>query len=105
MVGKDHAQQRNVLLNFKLLAGRSHGLLGAVVGAELLLESLNTPCRIDKLLLAGKERVAIRANFSMDGLGGTAGFKRISATAVHHDLFVFRMYSFFHINSPNGTKG
>jgi hypothetical protein len=94
MVGKDHVQQRNVLLNSKLLSGLC--LLCAVVGAELLLEPLNTAGRIDKLLLAGKERVAIRANFSVDRLGGTACFKRISATAVHHDLFVFRMYSFFH---------
>ena len=102
MVGKDHAQQRNVLLNSKLLAGL--WLLGGVAGAELLLESLNASRRIDKLLFAGKERVAIRTNFSVDGLGGAARFKRISATAVHHDLLVFRMYSFFHINSPNRTK-
>ena len=95
MICKNHAQQRNDLSKNKLLAGL--GLLGGVAGAELLLESLDAAGRIDKLLLAGKERVAIRANFGMDRLCGAASLKCISAAAVHHHFFVFRMYSFFHL--------
>ena len=50
-----------------------------------LLEPLDAAGRIDQLLLAGEERMAIRANFNADQLAleGRARFKHVAAGAMH----------------------
>ena len=73
-----------------------HPQAEALLHAVSFLEPLNTPGRIDKLLLAGKERVTGRADFRRDlGLGGT-GQKRIAAQALDRYLRIFWVNAFFH---------
>ena len=67
-----------------------------VVLAVFLLESLYSPCRIDKFLLTGIERMACRADFRMNFLSCTGSLERIAATATNHYLIIFWMYLFFH---------
>ena len=64
--------------------------------AVLLLEPLDSSGGIDKLLLARIERVAHRTDFRVDFLGGTARLESVAATTMNHDLFILRMYVFFH---------
>jgi hypothetical protein len=73
-----------------------HPQAEALLHAVSFLEPLNTPGRIDKLLLTGKERVTGRADFRGDlGLGGT-GQKRIAAQALDRYLRIFWVNAFFH---------
>src|SRR5215471_1611171 len=61
------------------------GLLGPL---EPLLEALDATARVDELLLAGVERVALRADLDVQlGLGG-ACHERVATRAVHgrHDV-------------------
>ena len=67
-----------------------------VIFAVFLLKSLYSTGGIDIFLLAGIERMAHRANFSVDFFVGTAGLEGIAAAAMNHYLIVFWMYSFFH---------
>src|SRR6185369_16101646 len=62
-----------------------------------LAEALDAAGGINQLLLAGVERVALRADLGGDlGLGGTA-LELVSAQALHGDFVVFGMDAFFHI--------
>ncbi len=63
---------------------------------EFLLEAFYAACRIDELLLAGEERVAIRAYFDAKRFARDrrARFKLVStARAVNGDRVVIRMDS------------
>ncbi len=73
--------------------------------AVLLLEPFDSTSGIDKLLLAGIERMAHRADFRVNFFCGTAGLKRIPTTAFNLNDIVFGMYIFFHsLNSPFNGK-
>lgn len=87
-----------VILEGQLLPLVFFGSLGSfdVIFAVFLLESLYSAGRIDIFLLTRIERMAYRANFSVDFFVGTAGLESIAAAAMNHDLIVFWMYSFFH---------
>ncbi len=67
-----------------------------VIFAVLLLEPLYSACSIDVFLLARIERMAHRADFSVDFLSGTAGLKCVATTAVDQGLIIFWMYILFH---------
>ena len=64
---------------------------------ESLLELINTSACINKLLLAGEEGVALRANFDSDlaSLGGL-GNNGFAACASDYALFVLGLNSFLH---------
>ncbi len=68
------------------------------VGAssELVLELLDPTCGVNKLQLAGVERVANIANVHFQFLAGAAGDKAVPATARYRDLLVIRMNAIFH---------
>jgi hypothetical protein len=72
--------------------------------AKFPLESLDSACGINELLLARIERMAVGANFSVYLFSGRAGFKRVSATAANHYFFVFWMNTIFHFISPKVHK-
>ena len=63
---------------------------------ELLLELIHAAARIDKLLLAGEERMALRADINLDRI--LRGLGRILRTARTFDyrIFVFRMHTLLH---------
>jgi len=96
----DHVQQRKFLYETKLLAL----LFVEIARTELLLESLDSASRIDELLLARVERMAVRAYFSVDFLYSRARLKRVAAPAADDYLLVFWMNAFFHFISPNLDK-
>lgn len=69
---------------------------------ESLLELINTSACIDKLLLAGEEGVALRANldfdlFSLSGLSNNG----LAACALDNALYVFGLDSFLHFSVPH----
>src|ERR1700751_1634460 len=70
---------------------------GGFIGV-LLLEAFDAAGRVNQLLLAGKERVALRADFDADQLAfaGRAGLKSASAGAVDRDGMIIGVNSFFH---------
>src|SRR5215212_9426137 len=71
---------------------RLHGfLLG-----EALLETIDAAGRINKLLLAGEERMALRTELDAELLAGGAGRPRLAARAVDVDLLILRMNLWFH---------
>jgi len=72
-------------------------LLLVILHTVLTTESLNPTSRIDQLLLAREERVAVGAYFHLDGLVRGAG--RISGATGTSNLkiVVLRMYTGFHI--------
>jgi len=60
------------------------GFLGSVGLGKLAAEALHTACRVYQALLAGKERVANRADFHVYvALVGRTGLKIVSAGALH----------------------
>ena len=74
-------------------------LLGTL---KSLLELINTSACIDKLLLAGEEGVALRANldfelFSLSGLSNNG----LAACALDNALYVFGLDSFLHFSVPH----
>ena len=71
-----------------------------LVDAETLLEAVNTPTAIHKLLLACVERVTFRANLHADVLAGGSGVNRISARTCNDERRIFGMDAFFHGFSP-----
>ena len=77
----------------------SRGRLLAALGglrAELLREPLDAAFRVDQLLTAGEERVAVRADFQVQfGLGRTR-LPRRPARAARFDLEILRVDGFFH---------
>src|SRR5207244_1309210 len=63
-------------------------------------ETLHPPRRIHQLLLAGKERMAVRADFHRDiALMGRPGNKRVAARAMHAHFMVIGMNSCHHSRS------
>jgi len=64
----------------------------------LLLEPFHTTRRIDQLLLAGEEWMAVRANFHAyhGAFNRRARVKRVAAGAVHLHGVIIGMNSFFH---------
>ena len=65
--------------------------------SDSLLELIHTSAGVNKLLLTGKERMALGANFNFDlaALGGL-GFYGLAACTSDDALFVLRMDSLFH---------
>jgi hypothetical protein len=62
-----------------------------------LVKAVNASGRIDQLLLAGKERVAGRANFYVKFFAhGRTRLKAAAAGTCDRDLVVIRMYILFH---------
>jgi len=69
---------------------------------QTLLELINTSAGINKLLLTGKERMTLRANFNTDhaALGGTGG-NFFAASALDYGFGIVRMDSVFHFRHSN----
>jgi hypothetical protein len=82
---------------FLLLAsGDGGGLLEAVGSAELLAEPLDAAGGVYKLLLAGEERMARRADINIDLRLGAAGDKFISTGTFYMTGHIPGMDLFFH---------
>src|SRR5262245_41746707 len=67
---------------------------------ELLREAFYTAFRVDELLAAGEERVAVRADFEVELLLGRAGLPLVSAGATRLDVVVFRVDTWLHNFTP-----
>jgi hypothetical protein len=65
--------------------------------AESLVEPVNTSTGVNQLLLAGIERVALRADFNSDVLLGGTGRKDVATGAANRGLFVIGMDTFLHV--------
>ena len=61
-----------------------------------LLESVNTSAGINKLLLAGEERMALGADFYLDILLCGTGLYNVAASAGYGSLLIIRMDALFH---------
>ena len=66
-----------------------------------LVELIHAAAGIDKLLLAGVERVALGADFNRDVLPGGAGLDDVAAGAADLGAVIFRMDAFLHDDSPH----
>ena len=73
------------------------GLLVASRHAETLLELVDTTACIDKLLLAGEERMALRANFNAKITLGGSGLYDFAACTSDRAFLVFGMETLLHI--------
>ena len=73
------------------------GLLCVCRHAETLFELVDTTACIDKLLLAGKERMALRANFNAQITLGGSGLYDFAACTGNRAFLVFGMNTLFHI--------
>lgn len=75
---------------------RGCGFCGGV--GVLLRETFDAACRIDQLLFAGEERVAIRADFDAQHVtfDGRARGKRVAAGAVYGYLMIVGVNTGFH---------
>ena len=62
-----------------------------------LVETINTSTGVDQLLLAGVERVALRADLDTDVLLGGTGRENVATSAANRSLFVIRMDTFSHV--------
>ena len=88
-----------------------HFLLGcffrflAIGPIVLLLELLNPASGIDKLHLAGEERMAGRANFDGDIFPRAARDELVAAAAGDGGFLVIGMNAFFHGLSSDGAAG
>lgn len=69
--------------------------------SDSLLELINASAGVNKLLLTGKEGVALGANINLQlaALRGL-GFNNFAASASDLANFVIRMDSFFHVHVP-----
>ena len=65
--------------------------------AKSLVETVNTSTGVNQLLLAGIERVALRADFNADLLLGGAGREDVATGAANRSLFVLGMDTFSHV--------
>jgi hypothetical protein len=66
---------------------------------KFFLESFNASCRIDKFLLAGKERMTVRTNFDAERFAGgrrTCFEFRIATGAMDGYCVIAGMNTFFH---------
>ena len=68
--------------------------------AVTLFESFNPSGSVNKLLLAGKERMALGANFHLQLLLGGTSLKRLTAYATDDCLAILGMDFLFHAVSP-----
>src|SRR5882672_2996872 len=75
--------------------GDGVGLLGGLA-LPLALELLDHAGGVDELLLAGVERVAVRADFDGDLLARGAGRERVPAAAGDERLFIVGVDVFLH---------
>ena len=72
---------------------------------QTLLELVNASAGINKLLLAGKERMALRANFNADDTAlGRTGLDFFAACALDSDFAIVGMESFFHFYDTSILK-
>lgn len=87
-----------IVANSNLLFG---GFGFALRGGVLFLETLDAAGGVDELLLAGEERVAVRADFDAQHVPfyGAAGLPRVAAGAVHRYGMIVGVNSGFH-SSP-----
>src|SRR5581483_8623957 len=85
------------LVELLLFRGSTGGGTGLGV---LAAEALHAPGGIHELLLAGKEGMAVRADFYVDValMGGTGG-KGVAARAMHANLVIIGMNGCFHCDS------
>mgnify|MGYP000301356200 FL=1 len=67
---------------------------------EALVETINAAAGIYQLLLAGKEGMALGADFYADLGDGGDGLQRITAGAANHSRAILGMDAFFHAISP-----
>ena len=68
----------------------------------LATEALNAARSVHQLLLAGKKRMAIRADFQVNvALMSGAGRKSVSARANHSNFVIVRMNTLFRHDSKN----
>ena len=74
----------------------SHAALLALEFFIFLAEALDPTGRVDKFLFAGKERMALGADFNPDVFPGGTGFHHISTCALNGRLLIFRMNFRFH---------
>src|SRR5262245_58737501 len=81
-----------------LLCFRLRGLFAALrrLRAELLRESLDAAFRVDQLLPAGEEGMAVRTDLEVELRLGRAGLPCGDARAARLDLVVFRLNAFLH---------
>jgi hypothetical protein len=79
---------------------RNGALLNGSFHVETLLEAVNASAGINQLLLAGKERVALGANFNLQLGLDRPRLKRLTAYATDDGLAIFGMDLFFHAFSP-----
>jgi hypothetical protein len=79
---------------------RNGALLNGSFHVETLLEAVNASAGINQLLLAGKERVALGANFDLQLGLDRPRLKRLTAYATDDGLAIFGMDLFFHAFSP-----
>ena len=63
---------------------------------EALLETINTAARVNQLLLAGIERMALGADIHFHLFLCGAGFKCFTAYAANHALTILGMNIFLH---------
>ena len=63
---------------------------------EALLETVNTAARVNELLLAGVERMALGADIHLHLFLGRAGFKSFTAYAANYALTILGMNIFLH---------
>src|SRR5262245_8285195 len=94
---------RSSILDLRFLAARifeysrpqSGGSLLVLFGV-FLLESLDAARRLNQLLFAGEERVAVRADFHVNVFLRRTSRPRMTAGANDPAFDIFRMNSFFH---------
>lgn len=72
--------------------------------AVLFQEFLNPSGRVNQLLLTGKKRMTLVADFHLDITQRGTGLKSIPTGAGYGAHFVFRMNSFFHNTSSFSHK-
>ena len=63
---------------------------------QTLFELINTPAGINEFLFAGKERMALGADFNRHITFGGTGLHRFAASALDRGFFILGMNSSFH---------
>ena len=84
----------------RLAESRLHGSAGRLVRPVFLTEPLHTAGRVDQLLLAGEERVALGADFDVDHGDRGARDEAVAARALHGCSLIGRMNPGFHCSHP-----
>ena len=69
---------------------------GNLFNIEALLETVNTAARVNELLLAGVERMALGTDIHLHLFLGRSGFKSFTAYAANHALTILGMNIFLH---------